>query len=169
MANDRNLALTQELADAYIGGHSNLRVDMSATPMKIFVDRMEGARIYDVDGNEYVDYMCALGPIMLGHCHPQYVRALKEVLDKMSPTIGSYILATEMEIELAQKLKTHIPCAEEIKFAISGSDAVQLAIRLARAYTGKRYVKRRLCNGGEGSRGAEANFHPSLERYRRRG
>ncbi len=142
MSNDRNEELTAELKKAYIGGHSNLKVDISVTPMKIFIDRMEGARVYDLDGNEYVDYMCALGPIIIGHCHPEYVRGLKTCLDKMSPTIGSYVLATEMEIELAAKLKKHIPCAEEIKFAVTGSEAVQLAIRLARAYTEKRYVIR---------------------------
>jgi glutamate-1-semialdehyde 2,1-aminomutase len=142
MGNDRNKELTAELKKAYIGGHSNLKVDISVTPMKIFVDRMQGARVYDLDGNEYVDYMCALGPIIVGHCHPQYVDGLKACIDKMSPTIGSYVLATEMEIELADKLKRHIPCAEEIKFVVTGSEAVQLAIRLARAYTQKRYVIR---------------------------
>lgn len=142
MKNKINLALTEKLAKAYIGGHSNLKVDMSATPMKIFAKRMKGARIWDLDGNEYVDYMCALGPIIVGHCHDRYIRALKETIDTLSPTIGSYVLATEKEIALADKLKRHIPCAEEIKFAVTGSEAVQLAIRLARAYTGKRYVIR---------------------------
>jgi glutamate-1-semialdehyde 2,1-aminomutase len=140
MGNKKNLELSEQLKKAYIGGHSNLKFDLSVTPMKIFVDRMEGARVWDLDGNEYVDYMCALGPIIIGHCHPQYVRGLKDTMDKMSPTIGSYVLATEMEIELAQKLKRHIPCAEEIKFVVTGSEAVQLAIRLARAHTEKRYV-----------------------------
>jgi glutamate-1-semialdehyde 2,1-aminomutase len=142
MENKYNLALTEKLAKAYIGGHSNLKVNMSATPMKIFVNRMKGARIYDLDGNEYVDYMCALGPIIVGHCHEKYVQALKDTIDNMSPTIGSYVLAMEKEIALADKLKQHIPCAEELKFAVTGSEAVQLAFRLARAYTGKRYVIR---------------------------
>jgi glutamate-1-semialdehyde 2,1-aminomutase len=133
MGNEKNKELTVKLKKAYIGGHSNLKFDLSVTPMKIFVDRMEGARVFDLDGNEYVDYMCALGPIIIGHCHPQYVRGLKASLDKMSPTIGSYVLATEMEIELADKFKKHIPCADEIKFVVTGSQAVQLAIRLARA------------------------------------
>jgi glutamate-1-semialdehyde 2,1-aminomutase len=115
MGNEKNLELSEKLKNAYIGGHSNLKFDLSVTPMKIFVDRMEGARVWDLDGNEYVDYMCALGPIIIGHCHPQYVQGLKDTIDKMSPTIGSYVLATEMEIELADKLKRHIPCAEEIK------------------------------------------------------
>ena len=142
MINKINLALSEKLAKAYVGGHSNLKVDMSATPMKIFVKKMKGARIWDLDDNEYVDFMCALGPIIVGHCHERYIRALKETIDAMSPTIGSYVLATEKEIELADKLKRHIPCAEEIKFAVTGSEAVQLAFRLARAYTGKRYVIR---------------------------
>jgi glutamate-1-semialdehyde 2,1-aminomutase len=142
MGNQKNLELTEILKQAYIGGHSNARYDVSVTPMKIFVDRMAGARVWDLDGNEYVDYMSALGPIIIGHCHPQYVRGLKDTLDRISPTIGSYVLATEMEIELAEKLKQHIPCAEEIKFAVTGSEIVQLAIRLARAHTKKRYVIR---------------------------
>lgn len=142
MGNEINYALTEKLAKAYVGGHSNLKIDLSATPMKIFVDRMKGARVYDLDGNVYVDYMAALGPIIIGHCHDHYVQALKACIDTMSPTIGSYVLATEKEIALAEKLKQHIPCAEEVKFAVTGSEAVQLAFRLARAYTGKRYVIR---------------------------
>lgn len=142
MGNKINYELTEKLVKAYVGGHSNLKIDLSATPMKIFVDHMKGARVYDLDGNEYVDYMLAMGPIIVGHCHDHYVQALKECIDTVSPTIGSYILATEKEIVLAEKLKKHIPCAEEIKFAVTGSEAVQVAIRLARAYTGKRYVIR---------------------------
>jgi glutamate-1-semialdehyde 2,1-aminomutase len=142
MGNEKNLALSEKLAKAYIGGHSNLKIDLSATPMKIFIDHMKGARIYDVDGNEYVDYLSALGPIIVGHCHEHYVKTLKANIDAMSPTIGSYVLATEQELALAEKLKKHIPCAEEIKFAVTGSEAVQLAFRLARGYTGKRYVVR---------------------------
>jgi len=142
MGNEKNLALTDQLIKAWVGGHSNLRVDLSATPMKIFVTKMEGSRLWDVDGNEYVDFMNALGPTILGHCNPHYVQALKEALDLWSPTIGSNVLATEQEIALAAKLKQHIPCAEEVKFCVTGSEAVQLAIRLARGYTKKRYVIR---------------------------
>ena len=87
-----------------------MRIDMSATPMKIFVTKMEGSRVWDVDGNEYVDFMNALGPTILGHRNAQYVQALKDALDHWSPTIGSNVLATEQEIKLAAKLRKHIPC-----------------------------------------------------------
>jgi glutamate-1-semialdehyde 2,1-aminomutase len=66
----KNPELSEKLKKAYIGGHSNLKFDLSVTPMKTFVDRMEGARVWDLDDNEYIDYMCALGPIIIGHCHP---------------------------------------------------------------------------------------------------
>ena len=137
MGNEKNLELSERLEKAYIGGHSNLKVDISVTPMKIFVDRMQGARVYDLDGNEYVDYMCALGPIIIGHCHPQYVRGLKDTLDKMSPTIGSYVLATEMEIELARLVVEAVPSVEMVRMVNSGTEATMSAIRLARGMTGR--------------------------------
>lgn len=140
--NQKNISLSEKVNAAWVGGHSNLKIDISATPMKIFVERAKGSWVHDVDGNEYVDFLGAMGPTILGHCHEKYVRDLKNLLDTMSPIMGSSVLAIEQEIALAEKLKRHIPCAEEVKLVMTGSEAVQLAMRLARAYTGKRYVIR---------------------------
>jgi len=134
--------LTQRFNRLYPGGHSNFRVPLYTTQHKLFVDLAEGSRVWDVDGNEYIDYMGAMGPTILGHRHPEYVQALKEFLDRYSSAVGSGILFSEDDVCVAEKLIAHVPCAEKVKFCITGSEAVQLAIRLARAYTGRPYFIR---------------------------
>lgn len=134
--------LTQSFNRLYPGGHSNYRVPLFTTQHKVFVDRAEGSRVWDVDGNEYVDYLGAMGPTILGHRHPEYVQALKDFMDRYPTAVGSGVLFSEDDIIVAEKLIKHIPCAEKVKFCITGSEAVQLAIRLARAYTGRPYFVR---------------------------
>ena len=103
----------------------------NASPM--FIERAEGARVYDVDGNEFIDFNCCLGPITLGYNYPAVNDAVIEQLKK------GIIFSTQapVECELAEKLVEIIPCAEMVKFVKNGSDATTAAIRLARAYTGR--------------------------------
>ena len=115
---------------------------MEATQHRVFIVRAEGSHIWDVDGNEYIDYQGGLGPNILGHRHPEYVQALKDQLDTSAPCLGSGLFHTLDDIEVAEKLVKHIPCAERVKFCLSGSEAVQMAIRLSRAYTGRPYFIR---------------------------
>lgn len=105
-----------------------------AAPM--FIDHAEGAKLYDVDGNEFIDFVCALGPITLGYNYPRVNEAVIEQLNK------GIIFSTQapVECELAEKLVEVIPCAEMVKFVKNGSDATTAAIRLARAYTGRERV-----------------------------
>ncbi|MBQ8249887.1 MAG: aminotransferase class III-fold pyridoxal phosphate-dependent enzyme [Clostridia bacterium] len=105
-----------------------------AAPM--FIDHAEGARVYDVDGNEFIDFICCLGPITLGYNYPAVNKAVMEQLNK------GIIFSTQapVECELAEKLVEVIPCAEMVKFVKNGSDATTAAIRLARAYTGRERV-----------------------------
>ncbi len=105
-----------------------------ASPM--YIERGEGARLYDVDGNEYLDFICSLGPITLGYNYPAVNEAVIEQLNK------GIIFPTQapVECELAEKLVEVIPCAEMVKFVKNGSDATTAAIRLARAYTGRERV-----------------------------
>lgn len=105
-----------------------------AAPM--YIDHAEGARVYDVDGNEYIDFICCLGPITLGYNYPRVNEAVIEQLNK------GIIFSTQapVECELAEKLVEVIPCAEMVKFVKNGSDATTAAIRLARAYTGRERV-----------------------------
>jgi glutamate-1-semialdehyde 2,1-aminomutase len=137
MKNQRNAELTEQFNKLYPTGHSNFRVPVAATENRVFVERAEGARLWDVDGNEYIDYLGAMGPSILGHRHPEYVEALKSFLDQQSVAVGSGVLFSEEDIEVAEKLVRHVPCAESVKLSVTGTEAVQLAIRLARAYTGR--------------------------------
>ena len=101
-----------------------------------YMERGEGCRIYDVDGNEFIDYMCALGPITIGYNNPEVNAAVIAQVKKFAS--GS--LQSELEVELAEKLCEIVPCAEMIRFVKNGSDATTAAIRLARAYTGRDVV-----------------------------
>ncbi len=117
------------------GPQSNLRVPVNIRPT--FIVRGEGARLWDTDGKEYTDYMIAAGPGVLGHGHPEYLAALHRQLDQLLYSVSG-ATQTPMEVELAEKFNRHVPCAEKTRFALSGTEGVQLAIRLARAYTGRR-------------------------------
>lgn len=111
---------------------------MAGAPHPLFFTRAEGTRIYDVDGNEYLDFTLSQGPMILGH-------SPSRVLDRVQKEtkLGQlYAGQHEMELDLAEKLQSLIPCAELIRFSNSGSESVQAALRLARGYTGrKKYIK----------------------------
>ncbi len=139
---DENKKLTEPFNRLYPAGHSNFRVPLEVVENRIFVARAEGSRLWDVDGNEYIDFQGSMGPRLLGHSHPEWTAALKERLDEGTACVGSGLYCTRDDIEVAEKLVKHVPCAEEVKFCLSGSEAVALAIRLARAYTGRPYFIR---------------------------
>jgi glutamate-1-semialdehyde aminotransferase len=98
-----------------------------------FCERAKGARIWDVDGNEYLDYTLALGPMILGYCHPEVDEAVREQL-----ALGTtFTLPHRTEVELAEEIVRLVPCAEMVRYGKSGSDAVGAAVRIARAATGR--------------------------------
>lgn len=101
-----------------------------------FVTHGEGGHVFDVDGNEYVDFINALAAVTLGYNDPDVTAAVKEQIDK--GTIFS--LSHPIEIEVAEKMIEMIPCAEKIRYGKNGSDATTGAIRLARAFTGRDHV-----------------------------
>ncbi|MFH1662268.1 MAG: aminotransferase class III-fold pyridoxal phosphate-dependent enzyme [Candidatus Falkowbacteria bacterium] len=102
----------------------------------LFVTRAKGSRIWDVDGNEYVDFINGLLPVILGYQYPAVDNAIKEQLEKGI----TFSLPSTLEYELAQLLIKHIPCAEMVRFGKNGSDVTTGAIRLARAITGKDHI-----------------------------
>lgn len=118
------------------GVSSSLRASMKPTPL--FAQSASGVRIRDVDGNEYIDYLLAYGPLILGHAHP----ALTERIHHSMLKGYTYGLQHEGEIELAKRLVEILPAVERIAFSGSGTEAVMLALRLARSYTGKQKVIR---------------------------
>lgn len=105
-------------------------------PYPFFALRGEGSRIFDVDGNSYIDYCLAYGPLVLGHAYPTVVNTVKEQLFNGS----AYGVPTENEIKLAKEVIKRIPCAEMVRFVNSGTEATMSAIRLARAVTGKKKI-----------------------------
>ncbi len=139
---EKNRTLTEKFSRYYPASHSNYRVPIEATENRVFIVRAEGSHLWDVDGNEYIDYHGGMGPAILGHRHPEYIKGLKDLLDRASVCVGSGLLFSPDDIAVAEKLVQHIPCAEQVKFCLSGSEAVQMAIRLARAYTARPYFIR---------------------------
>lgn len=101
-----------------------------------FIDRGEGCYLYDVDGNKFIDFVCALGPITIGYNIEEVNNAIKEQLEKGI----SFSLQAEVEVELAEKIIEIIPCAEMVRFVKNGGDATTAAIRLSRAFTGRDLV-----------------------------
>ncbi len=101
-----------------------------------YMDHGEGCYIYDVDGNKFIDFMCALGPITVGYNDP----AVNEAVINQVHKFASGSLQSELEVQLAEKLCEIIPCAEMVRFVKNGGDATTAAIRLARAFTGREVV-----------------------------
>ncbi|HTW60106.1 MAG TPA: aspartate aminotransferase family protein [Terriglobales bacterium] len=99
----------------------------------IFMERGRGSRIFDVDGNEYVDWMMAFGALPLGHAHPEVVEAVAEA----AASGAHFAAATPVELEVAEMLQKIVPNAERVRFANTGTEAVMAAIRLARGVTGR--------------------------------
>lgn len=99
----------------------------------IFMERGRGSRLYDVDGNEYIDWMMAFGALPLGHAHPEIVEAITEA----AATGAHFATATKVELEVAEMLQKIVPNAERVRFANTGTEAVMAAIRLARGVTGR--------------------------------
>ncbi len=122
-----------EKANQYLVGgvNSPVRAFKAVSGQPVFIERGFGSKIYDVDGNEYIDYVCSWGPLILGHAHPQVIEAVKCACDKGT----SFGAPTEIEIELAKKITESIPSIELIRLVNSGTEAVMSAIRLARGYT----------------------------------
>jgi glutamate-1-semialdehyde 2,1-aminomutase len=102
-------------------------------PHALFYTHGQGSRIYDADGNEYVDFTLSQGPLILGHSHPDVLHAIQEYSSAGQLFAGQHIL----EVELAEKINELIPSAELMRFCLDGSEAVHTAFRIARAKTGK--------------------------------
>jgi glutamate-1-semialdehyde 2,1-aminomutase len=133
---ERNLQsksqLLYERAKKLMPGGVNSPVRAFA-PYPFFTKYSRGSKIVDVDGNEYIDYCLAYGPLILGHSHPKVIAAVKERLDDGT----LYGTPTEEELELAEIICKNIPSAEMIRLANTGTEATMSAIRTARGYTGK--------------------------------
>jgi glutamate-1-semialdehyde 2,1-aminomutase len=118
------------------GVNSPVRGPRNFKPYPLYMKGGKGSKIFDVDGNEYLDLMMALGPLILGHAPPKLIEAVKEAMEN-----GTMLGATqEVEIEVAEKISEIVPNADLIRFANSGTEATMHAIRVARGYTGKKKI-----------------------------
>jgi glutamate-1-semialdehyde 2,1-aminomutase len=135
----RSRALYQESLHYVPGGvQSSRRPELFFDEFPIFLDRARGAHIWDVDGNEYIDWMLSYGPIILGHCHEGVDRAVIEEIRQGF----LFNLTSPVQLELAKKITQLIPCAEMVQFVTTGSGATSAAIRIARAHSGRTKVLR---------------------------
>ncbi|MBX6322363.1 MAG: aspartate aminotransferase family protein [Rhodospirillaceae bacterium] len=116
------------------GVSSHFRLGVSPTPLVL--ERAEGVYLHDADGNRLIDYYMALGPMILGHTPPDVIAAAKAQLGRGILYGGQ----SELEFEAARLVCEMVPCAERVRFCSSGSEAAQLALRLARAVTGRQVV-----------------------------
>lgn len=120
-------------------GSSARTVEFGWKPYPPFLAQGTGSRVRDVDGHEYVDYLLGLGPMILGHRHPIVTQAVASAIAEFGTCLG---LPYELEIEAARKVVAAVPGIEMVRFTNSGSEAVGSAVRIARAYTGRRLVIR---------------------------
>ncbi|MBN8788704.1 MAG: glutamate-1-semialdehyde 2,1-aminomutase [Terrimonas sp.] len=118
------------------GVNSPVRAFKSVGGTPLFITRAKGAYMYDADGNEYIDFINSWGPMILGHAHDEVVKAIQEKA-ALSTSFGA---PTELEIEIAELIKTMAPNVDMIRMVNSGTEACMSAVRLARGYTGKNKI-----------------------------
>lgn len=120
--------------DVLVGGvNSPVRAFRAVGGDPIVVDHAAGARLWDADENEYIDYVCSWGALILGHAHPKVVEAVAGQARRGT----SYGMPTELEVDLALRIRKALPSCEKVRFVSSGTEATMSAVRLARAATGR--------------------------------
>ena len=134
MESSKSLAAWQKSQQFIPGGvNSPVRNFSKVGGHPRFIARGEGAKIYDIDGNEYVDYVASWGPLVLGHAHPSVVEAINAAA--LNGT--SFGAPTPLEAELAETIVNAVPSIEQVRLVNSGTEATMSAIRVARGYTGR--------------------------------
>ena len=126
-------AIHFEEAKKFIPGgvNSPVRAMKMVRNSPLFIERGQGSKIYDSDGNSYIDYVCSWGPLILGHAHPKIVQTICEVAQKGT----SFGAPTVLETELARLITTALPAVEMVRMVNSGTEAAMSALRLARGHT----------------------------------
>ena len=115
------------------GVSSPVRAFKAVGGQPLFIERGQGSRIWDADGNSYIDYVSSWGPLIAGHAHPNVVAAIQQAAERGT----SYGAPTRLEVELAQIITGAMPAVEMLRFVNSGTEAAMSALRLARAFTGR--------------------------------
>lgn len=134
---ERSRALFERARKVIPGGvNSPVRAGKAVGMDPPFVSRAEGCFLWDVEGKRYIDYVCSWGPMILGHAHPDVLKAVEERLSKGT----SYGAPTELEVEMAEAIVGMVPSMEMVRMVNSGTEAAMSAIRLARGYTGRKKI-----------------------------
>ncbi len=137
MKNERSRELFEEALKILPGGvDSPVRAFGAVGGGPLFIERGRGSRVYDADGNEYLDYVLSWGPLILGHAHPRVVASLRAAAGRGT----SFGAPTELETTLGRLITSALPSMELIRFVNSGTEATMSALRLARAFTGRERV-----------------------------
>ncbi len=118
------------------GVNSPVRAFRAVGGTPLFIRKAEGARIWDVDGNAYLDYVGSWGPMILGHAHPPIIEAIQRAAERGT----SYGAPCAAEVELAERVVRLVPSCERIRFVSSGTEATMSALRVARGFTGRRKI-----------------------------
>ncbi|MFE5324263.1 glutamate-1-semialdehyde 2,1-aminomutase [Paenibacillus sp. NPDC056579] len=137
-AKPRSESLYKEALQHIVGGVNSPSRSFKAVGggAPVFMKRGQGAYFWDEDGNRYIDYLAAYGPIILGHAHPHVTAAIVRAAENGT----LYGTPTELEIEFARMIKAAIPSLDKVRFVNSGTEAVMTTIRVARAYTGRNKI-----------------------------
>ena len=146
MNTNRSETLFKQATEVLPGGvNSPVRAFKGVGGTPLFIARAEGAYLYDVDGNKYIDYVGSWGPMIVGHAHPQVVEAVNTAVANGT----SYGAPTEVEVELARMVVAAVPSIEMVRFVNSGTEATMSALRLARAFTKRdKFIKFEGCYHG---------------------
>lgn len=135
--NEKSLKIYEEAIKYIPGGvNSPVRAFKSVGLDPVFIDRAEGCKIYDVDGNEYIDYICSWGPLMLGHSPKEIVDGIEEIVKKGT----SYGVPTAIEVDMAKLIVEAYPAIDQVRMVNSGTEATMSALRVARAYTNRNKI-----------------------------
>ena len=134
---EKSIELFEKATRILPGGVSSpVRAFRAVGGQPLFIERGEGPYLYDVDGNQYIDYVLSWGPLVLGHAHREVVVALENALERGT----SYGAPSPLEIQLAELIHSFMPNIEMLRFVNSGTEATMSAIRLARAFTGRNKI-----------------------------
>ena len=137
MINEKSEQIYKEAVEYIPGGvNSPVRAFKSVGLSPIFVDHAHGSKIYDVDGNEYIDYICSWGPLMLGHSPKELSEGIEEVIKKGT----SYGVPTQIEVDMAKIIVEAYPAIDQVRMVNSGTEATMSALRVARGYTGRNKI-----------------------------
>ena len=137
---DRYIQSTQKSREQYATACKSMPGGVSGgirifNPYPLYMTHGQGCKTFDIDGNEYIDCFLCSGALLLGHCHPEVMKTVKEELKN-----GLLLANPRLLVDCAEFLQSLIPCAEKVRFMNSGTEAALSAVRIARAHTGKNKI-----------------------------